>query len=103
MQPQKYAFSRLAQNKMGTDIDIHKEQAGNNVVSYLPGRARLRQLLTIWPVPPEISIEKFLPLRVLLGNPLIERNCGRLVRDESEAETETVRMEFLVREHRQES
>ena len=29
---------------------------------------------------------KFLPLRVLLGNPLIERNGGQLVRDESEAE-----------------
>ena len=103
MHPQKYAFSRLAQNEMGTDIDIHNEHAGNSVVSYLPRRARLCQLLTIWRVPPEISIETFLQLRVLLGNPLIERNCARLVRDESEAETETVRFEFLVREHRQES
>jgi hypothetical protein len=101
--PQKYAFSRLAQNKMGTDIDIHNEHDGNSVVSYLPRRARLGQLLTLWPVPAEISIETFLPLRVLLGNPLIERKGGQLVRDESAAETETVRLEFLVREHRQES
>jgi hypothetical protein len=77
-------FSRLAQNEMGTDINIHNKHAGNSGVSYLPRRARLRQLLTIWPVPPEISIETFLPLRVLLGNPLIERNCARLMRDESE-------------------
>ncbi|HEY7217613.1 MAG TPA: hypothetical protein VH985_04405, partial [Candidatus Binatia bacterium] len=44
--------------------------------------------------------ETILPLRVLLAKHLLERNGGRFGIDPSNADTETVRMEFPVAEHR---
>lgn len=95
--------SVLAQAKMGSDIDVDVEPAGNVSVSYLREGARLSSITHYLSGTGVAAKQNILPLRVLLAKQLVERNGGRLVVNESESDTETMRMEFPMRDHRKES
>jgi hypothetical protein len=47
--------------------------------------------------------EGLLPLRVLLAKHLVEKNGGRFIADKSNAEKDTIRMEFPIVEYRKEN
>ena len=51
-------------------------------------------------VRPEDSL---LPLRALLAKPLVEKNGGRFITDQSNAEIDMVRMEFAIVEYGKEN
>ena len=51
-------------------------------------------------IPGVWLVDSLLPLRALLAKHLVEKNAGRFIADQSNAEKAMVRMEFPIVEHR---
>ena len=89
----------LSQAKMGSEIEIDASRQGALAIRYLREGARVASI-THYLRENAGPNETILPLRVLLAKHLLERNGGRFGVDPSDGDTETVRMEFPVAEHR---
>jgi two-component system, NtrC family, response regulator PilR len=89
----------LSQAKMGTEIEIDASGRGALAIRYLREGARVASI-THYLKDNAGPNETILPLRVLLAKHLLERNGGQFGMDQSDGDTEIVRMEFPVAEHR---
>jgi DNA-binding NtrC family response regulator len=86
----------LSQAKMGSEIDIDVEKQGCVVISYVCEGGRVASIAHYFGTSSSPPIEPTLPLRVLLAKQLVERNGGEMTLDRSDADRETLRMEFPI-------
>jgi len=93
----------LAEAKMGSEIEIDVSHPGALAITSLREGARMGSVsryLSDTGLRPEDGI---LPLRLLLAKHLLEKNGGRFIADRSDAEKDTVRMEFPIVEYGKEN
>ncbi len=89
----------LSQARMGSEIEIDASRQGALAISYLREGARVTSITHYLDASSQPN-ESILPLRVLLAKHLLERNGGQFGMDQSDGDTEIVRMEFPIAEHR---
>ena len=89
----------LSQAKMGSEIEIDASRQGALTISYLREGARMASITQYLDASSRPN-ETILPLRILLAKHLLERNGGQFGFDQSDGDTEIVRMEFPIAEHR---
>jgi signal transduction histidine kinase len=97
----RYAFKNvvlavLSQVKVGSEIEIDLEKQGCVLISYLCEAGRVASIARYFGTSSSPPMEPAMPLRVLLAKQLVERNGGEMTLDRSDAETETLRMEFPI-------
>ena len=88
---------------MGSEIEIDVSHPGALAITSLREGARMGSVsryLSDTGLRPEDGI---LPLRLLLAKHLLEKNGGRFIADRSDAEKDTVRMEFPIVEYGKEN
>jgi len=93
----------LAEAKMGSEIEIDLSRPGTLTITSLREGARMGSVshyLSDGGSQPEAGL---LPLRLLLAKHLLEKNGGRFIADRSDAEKDTVRMEFPIVEYGKEN
>jgi len=93
----------LAEAKMGSDIEIDVSQPGALAITSLREGARMGSVSHYLNDSGSQPAEGILPLRLLLAKHLLEKNGGRFIADQSEAEKDTVRMEFPIVEYGKEN
>jgi hypothetical protein len=86
----------LAQAKIGSAIEVNVEKQGCVVISYFREVPRVASITHYFAKSPASPSESVLPLRILLAKHLVERNRGEMALDYSDAEKDTLRMEFPI-------
>jgi DNA-binding NtrC family response regulator len=93
----------LSEAKMGSEIELDVSNPATLAVRYQREGARVASISQYMEQPGSPRNQGFLPLRLLLAKHLLERNGGRFVVESSDDEKETLRLEFLLAEQRNEN
>jgi DNA-binding NtrC family response regulator len=97
-------LAALAEAKMGSAIEIDISQPGTLAITSVREGARMESVAHyLGNSDSPCDDEGLLPLRVLLAKHLVEKNGGRFIADKSNAEKDTIRMEFPIVEYRKEN
>ncbi len=85
----------LSQARKGSEIEIDVEKQGCLTISFS------REFARVATITPYLSVlrsldENVLPLRILLAKHVVEKNGGRLAVDQSDSETDILKMEFPI-------
>ncbi|HEU5464891.1 MAG TPA: histidine kinase dimerization/phospho-acceptor domain-containing protein [Candidatus Binatia bacterium] len=92
----------LSEARKGSEIEV--EQSANGLaIRYLREGARVASVAHYLNETAAATKTDVLPLRVLLARNLLERNGGRLAIDAAPSDRETLRLEFLTAENRDEN
>jgi two-component system, response regulator FlrC len=86
----------LSQVKMGSEIEINVEKQGCVAISYAREVGRVASITHYFGKSSASASENVLPLRILLAKQLVKRNGGDMSLDYSDAEKDTLTMEFQI-------
>jgi signal transduction histidine kinase len=89
----------LSEARNGSEIEIDLSRKGTLSLSYSRESARMASISHYLDPHKQEANEAIFPLRILLAKNLLERNGGRFAIDASDAEKDTLTLEFATAEH----